>query len=337
MPEISVIMPVYNAEKYLKEAVDSILQQSFTDFELFIIDDCSTDSSRAIIGSYADKRIVFIQKEKNTGYTDSLNMAIKLAKGKYIARMDADDISLKERFYRQYNHMEQNPRVLLLGTRFRIIGNNNEIQLPTTFKEIKFRMLFADPICHPSVFIRKSFFTSANSWYDKSFEPAEDYELWTRIIHAGEVENLPEVLLHYREHEQQVSNVKKEIQNKAADKIKIKQLEQLISFSDKNYTKEFALNFFIGKTERASCKELLNLKSMINDIYAANNKLKVYNVSILEKHLRAIWLRYLFSAYDYKISCLPLLFPWQSSKITGVPFYLGIKFLIKSIVGWRRK
>ena len=123
-PEVSVVMPVYNAEKYLRDAIESILNQSFRNFEFFIIDDASTDKSVEIIKSFSDNRIFLIQKAVNSGYTDSLNMAIKLAKGKYIARMDADDISLKNRFLMQYQYMESNTSVLVLGTFFNVIGSN---------------------------------------------------------------------------------------------------------------------------------------------------------------------------------------------------------------------
>ena len=122
-------MPVYNAGYYLKEAIDSILNQSFSDFEFFIIDDKSTDNSLEIIKSYKDDRIILIEKQSNTGYTDSLNMAIKLSKGKYIARMDADDISSPKRFLKQYEYLESHQDVVLLGTNYEIIGDSNSFFL----------------------------------------------------------------------------------------------------------------------------------------------------------------------------------------------------------------
>ena len=126
-PQISVVMPAYNAEKYITEAIDSILFQTFKDFEFIIINDASTDSTKDIIESYKDPRIKLVNNEQNKGVAKSLNIGISVACGKYIARMDADDIALPERFQKQFDFMEQHPNIDVCGSWAKKTGNENEI------------------------------------------------------------------------------------------------------------------------------------------------------------------------------------------------------------------
>src|SRR5688500_18170797 len=196
-PKVSVVMPVYNTARYLRESIESILNQTFSDFEFLIIDDASTDESVAIVRSYSDKRIKLIQKPINTGYTESLNMAIDLAKGKYIARMDSDDLSLNDRFEKQYRYMEQYPEVLVLGGSYQILGTNDIVSLPVTHQEAAVVSLMHVLVAHPTVFIRKQLFDQYNVRYEKKYEPAEDYGLWTKVDDIGRIENMPYVLMFY--------------------------------------------------------------------------------------------------------------------------------------------
>ena len=126
-PQITVLMPVYNGEKYLRQAVDSILNQTFKDFEFLIINDGSTDKTLAILQEYKNKRVKIINNKKNIGLTKSLNKGLKLAKGKYIARMDADDISLSNRLRKQIDFLDKHNKIGVLGTQMKIINNSNKI------------------------------------------------------------------------------------------------------------------------------------------------------------------------------------------------------------------
>lgn len=224
---VSVIMPVFNAEKYLNEAIESILAQSFTDFEFFIIDDCSSDKSREVVRSYNDERIVFIEKPVNTGYTDSLNMAINLAKGKYIARMDADDISMPNRLKKQVDFMEQHLDVAVCGTWFEKIPSKKMASYPVEHEDVKLALLNNSPIGHPTAMIRKSVLMDYDLLYNRDYEPAEDYELWTRILRVGRLANVPEILLKYREHAGQISTVKLAKQLKKAGWVRVNLLNQM--------------------------------------------------------------------------------------------------------------
>lgn len=215
-PIVTVLLPTYNCEAYVRESIQSILDQTFPDFELVIIDDASTDGTVQIIKEFDDPRICLIQKEKNTGYTDSLNHGIDIAKGVYIARMDADDISVPSRLEKQVNFLETHKDVVLCGSWYQEIPTQHIAQLPCSHEAIKVSMLSSNAICHPSVMFRKDFFIQHQLYYNRDFEPAEDYELWTRLLALGEINNLPEVLIYYRLHAQQVSEHRNAYQRKGA-------------------------------------------------------------------------------------------------------------------------
>jgi len=219
MPEVSVIMPVYNGEKYLKESIESILNQSFSNFEFIIIDDCSTDDSLRIIEKYGDPRIALVKNEKHMGITRSLNFGISMAKGKYIARMDCDDISMPKRLKKQFLFMEKNKDVGICGSWIETIGDGEgEIwRYPISFDDIKAYLLFASCIIHPSVMIRKKSLGLLK--YNENLENAQDYELWTRMVDDTIVVNLPDLLLKYRVNKTSLSN---QLKKKNADSIREK-------------------------------------------------------------------------------------------------------------------
>lgn len=205
-------MPVFNTAKYLNEAIDSILNQTFRNFEFIIIDDASTDGSNNIIKSYKDPRIVFIENETNKGYVLGLNYAISIAKGEYIARMDSDDISLESRLQIQIQYLENNQNVDLVGSWYQILNSDRIVTLPETHDQIFNSFLKANAIAHPTVMFKKSFFINSSLSYNYNMMPAEDYDLWVKCIKIGKLANIPSVLLLYREHQNQISNTKKKEQ-----------------------------------------------------------------------------------------------------------------------------
>ena len=196
---ISVIMPVYNGEKYLREAIDSILNQTFTDFEFIILNDGSIDRTEEIILSYNDPRIVYIKNKENLQIVKTLNKGIGLARGKYIARMDADDISLPIRFEKQIKYMEKNPQIGVCGTWLQTFGTRHEKwKMPVSHNGIIMRMLFHSSLMHATVFFRKSMIMPYKKIYNEAFNKAEDYELWIRLSDKIEFANIPEILYYYR-------------------------------------------------------------------------------------------------------------------------------------------
>jgi glycosyltransferase involved in cell wall biosynthesis len=208
MPKISVIMPAYNAEKYIKESVDSILGQSVGDFELIIINDSSKDATEDIVLSYEDDRIVYVKNERNMGVAATLNRGLDLAKGEYIARMDADDISKPNRFEKQLAYMEKHPECGICGSNLLLFGQG-KMDEPFCFaesdKEIRADMLFNSSFAHPSVMLRRSVLEENSLRYDCSFERVEDYELWSRMLTVCKGHNIQEHLLRYRFHASQVT------------------------------------------------------------------------------------------------------------------------------------
>lgn len=244
VPLISVIMPVYNTAKYLKQAIDSILNQTFNDFEFIIIDDCSTDGSLDIIKSYCDERIILIENEINKGYVYGLNYALSFANGKYIARMDSDDISLPHRFKRQFHILEENAFITICGSFMEKIHNSVLINYPISHNEIKVKFLENSCLAHPAVMFRKSFIIENNFIYDDNMTPAEDYDLWTKMATCNAIFlNIPESLVKYRVHKNQISNIKEIQRIKNANKIKISYLSNICS---KSSSKKFVNLYLIN-------------------------------------------------------------------------------------------
>ena len=215
--KISVIMSVYNGEDYLAEAIDSVLAQSFTDFELIIINDCSTDKTADILSHYAslDARVKVHTNEVNLRLPSSLNKAISLAEGKYIARMDADDICLPDRFEKQYAFMEAHPDTALSSCRFMTLKNgvisSGGCGGKTDNESIKALLLVTNPILHPGIIAKADVIRELG--YDKSFTCTEDMELWSRFVMAKcKIEILPEYLMIYRLHDKQITTTTRERQ-----------------------------------------------------------------------------------------------------------------------------
>lgn len=212
IPKVSVLMPVYNTEKYVAEAIQSILSQTFTDFEFIIINDGSTDNSEAIIQSFSDERIRYFSNKQNLGIVDTLNRGLDLCRGEYIARMDADDISLPKRFEKQVEFMDNNADVGVCGTytstfglEFKIIKSpNNSVQAFTA-------LAMGPCIPHPTAFIRNIILLQHKVKYSKQYEWAEDYEFWIQLTKYCSINCLPEILLNYRNHSSNVSNTKHEV------------------------------------------------------------------------------------------------------------------------------
>jgi glycosyltransferase involved in cell wall biosynthesis len=204
-PTISVIMPVYNCIDYIQEAVDSILNQTFSDFELIIIDDNSSDGTVDLIKKFNDPRIKLTLKTVNSGITNSLNYGLKIAKGKYIARMDGDDISFPDRFERQVQFMNLNPKVVLCGGGYISINHKKEFIPSQDHAELLFELTYYCPIAHPTVFIRKNILSQNKIEYDAKYEPAEDFRMWTILSRYGEIANIKEPLIQYRIHSNQTS------------------------------------------------------------------------------------------------------------------------------------
>ena len=177
---VTVLMPVYNAERYVSEAIESILNQTYRDFEFIIINDGSTDQSEEIIQRYNDSRIVYVRNERNIRLVATLNKGIRMASGKYIMRMDADDISSTDRMKLQVKFMELHPDVGVCGSFLSVFGETIKPYLsrrPENDEDIRSSMLVNNPLGHPNVIIRKSVLVKNDIWYDENYYRMEDWGL----------------------------------------------------------------------------------------------------------------------------------------------------------------
>ncbi|HEB9332197.1 TPA: glycosyltransferase family 2 protein [Campylobacter coli] len=242
-PMISVVMATFNREAYVSDSIESILKQTYSDFEFIIIDDCSSDNTYHIVKKYAskDQRIVLLKNESNKGLIYSLNKGLQKAKGKYIARMDDDDISMPQRLAKQINFLETNKEITVVGSYLKSFGEDG-IEYKTWVDVdkhylVEIMLQFKCPISHPNVMIRKSFLNKYNLQYDEKYKHAEDYGLWLDIIkHGGKIENIPEVLLIHRATKNSISRSQNtsKIQIQSAEYIKKQFLPSFLSNAEKN-------------------------------------------------------------------------------------------------------
>ena len=220
-PRISVLMTAYNAEKYLAQAIESILNQTYTDYEFIIINDGSTDDTPNIIQRYADQdsRIIFVNNKQNQGLIAVLNQGLDMARGEFIARMDADDISLPQRFAKQVAYLDANPDVGVLGTLIHGFDKLDApgIQIPVV---TVFDMLQQNYIAHPSVMMRKALLDKYNLRYNPDYKHCEDLELWSRMIFLTKFHNIMEVLLMYRITGNNISTQNWDLQQATTEKIR---------------------------------------------------------------------------------------------------------------------
>ena len=300
-PLVSVVLSVYNGEKYLGEAIESILNQTYKNFEFIIVNDGSADRSLKIIKSYDDERIVLISR-KNRGLIASLNEGIKKAKGKYIARMDADDISLPQRFIEQVSYMEEHKDIGVCGSWIEVFGENfnNKIwKLKTGNDVLKLMLLFAVPFAHPSVMIRKRILDEHKIIYDKIFLHAEDYKFWVDLSYYTNFANIPKVLFRYRYVETSISRLADKSGTKTREITLAKIFNILLEeLKIKNINKENKLHYILMKNERIQDNNYVlsdfnqYIKKLIecNNLNAVYNK-KKFNLMMGKKYLSVIFLK----------------------------------------------
>lgn len=226
---ISVLMPAYNAAEYIREAIDSILNQTFTNFEFVIINDGSTDATEDVILNYSDERIQYYANECNMGIVKTLNRGIDLCRGKYIARMDADDISYPERLRKQMQYMEANPHVVACGCLYAIYGKEHlgAVDVATSAEDIRMETALYCQFAHSTLMMRKSILEENSLRYRDAYRHAEDYKLWTELLGLGDMINLPEVLHAIRQCEEGISIVYSKEQKQMANQVRKDYLKQM--------------------------------------------------------------------------------------------------------------
>ncbi len=298
-PKVTVLMPVYNGEKYLRGAMDSILSQSFTDFEFLIINDGSIDNSKKIIDSYTDKRIRALNNDKNIGLVNTLNRGIELAQGEYIARMDCDDISLLNRLAVQVKFMEQHPTIGASGSFYNLLLNGKKalVDFPLNKSEMKSFMIFNSPIAHPTVIIRKSILQKEKLVYRSEYIHAEDYDLWSQISAVSDLANVSDVLLNYRVHENQITTNESLVldKNESLNSIRLRHLKLLDIIPSKD---EMKIHHLVSDGRKAGSEEdVANVELWLKKIHLENKKKNLFEDAYLGKIILERWLRMCFNYY----------------------------------------
>lgn len=236
-PKISVIMSSYNRAHYIKEAIESILNQTYQDFEFIIIDDCSKKETQDVIEQYAknDERIIFLKNEHNMGPSNTRNRGFEIAKGEYIAIVDDDDICLPDKFKKQIEYLDKHPEITMLGTDIETFGYNENIPSWVDLFDVNLISVlinFYNPFCASTLMFRRDFIKKNNIKYDSNLWHAEDYDLYYQILsNGGKITNLPDVLLKYRVHANSLSHNKEtqKIQNKTVENVRTKYLKRFFS------------------------------------------------------------------------------------------------------------
>ncbi|MFI1745814.1 glycosyltransferase family 2 protein [Thalassobellus sediminis] len=298
-PLISVVLPVYNVAPYIKEAIDSVLNQTIQDFEILVIDDCSTDNTLEVIESIKDSRIRIIKKSKNKGLIDSLNMGFSEANGDYIARMDGDDINALNRFEKQLHILQNNPEIKACGCWLEEFGIKEDIIKHKEFhSDIVNQMLISCPMSMGAVMFDKK--SVREFRFDETKLHVEDYDFWSRVAWAFNLYNLQEVLYYYRVHETQVSSKYKQVQLKGDIPIK------LFLFKKLNYDVDVFTDKIITKVLLQSHYITLNEFSLFNKwmkkLLELNCKSQIYSQDGLELALKIIKEKLYYSLYFSKSS-----------------------------------
>ena len=290
---VSVIMSNFNTpEAFLRKAIESVLNQTYDNFEFIIIDDYSTDDSLSVIESYKDERIKIIKNEKNLGLTKSLNTGLRVARGEFVARMDSDDICLRERFEKQVDFLKQNPQVIVCGTAVELIGDwqgkhSNGIlfrELPEK-ESLNIHLLFGNypNIVHPTAMFNRELLLKYNIEYNENYRLAQDYRMWVSCSSVAECVNIPEVLLQYRVHGGAVSTKDNTVQSNIALQIMREQLTALNVELDGEF--EGIHSNFLSQRHSYNLK----YKEWITYLISKNESSKIYNQRKFEDILWKKW------------------------------------------------
>jgi glycosyltransferase involved in cell wall biosynthesis len=332
-PLVSVVMSVYNGQAYLHEAIRSILNQTFINFEFIIINDGSSDNSLSIINSYKDKRIICIDNFDNMGLIYSLNKGIEIAKGKYIARMDADDISLPNRLMEQVHFLENNEKVGVLGCNYIQFNENSETEYLAIQdqEEIMSKMIFNASVIHPSLLIRKSVLEDQLIIFNPLYKHAEDYELWSRLLFATTFSNVNKTLFKYRLHQGQVTTIHSTEQLKSANLIRSGILQKAGFIFSEN---ELNIHCKIGSSQLL--KDFFDLESAekwLNNLLTQNARLKVIDESIFRKVISKQWID---TCGNTNLG-LKAFFYYFKSSLSKITHQEKTKLLIKCIIRMFKK
>jgi len=336
--KVSVLMPVFNGAKYLRESIESILSQDFSDYEFIIINDGSTDESVEIIKSYNDARIKLISNEKNLGLISTLNKGIQLCKGEYIVRMDCDDISFKDRIKFQVAFMDKYKNIGASGSFYKLLRNNKSLDFnfPVHYNETKAFLFFNSPIAHPASIIRRSVLIDNNIFYKSDFKHAEDFRLWLDISKHSDLANIKKILLLYRVHENQITgNLNLSFdKNKSLNIIRTEQLEKLSIYPS---VEQMILHTTICEgTKFKTFSQLVLADEWLLQLTLKNKEKLIFNHLYFQKIILERWLRACINFLGIKKG-ISFFIKSKTYKMINLPFKLKLELLISFYNSWKRK
>lgn len=332
-PKITVFMAAFNSADYISDSIQSILDQTFHDFELLIVNDGSTDRTIEVVETFRDDRIRLIHNDKNRGLTYTRNVAMTAARAEFIAILDSDDIAAKNRLELQYDFFQQNPTYALCGGHGTIINKkgqaieNDALTVPVGADKIKMTLLFENTFINSSVMYKTSVLKELGGYQD--YAPAEDYELFVRMAEKYPVGNLEEILVKYRIHENNISELKVEVAKLKLKEIKRNQLSYL-NIPDHLHMGDLLFSILMCDYQHykiADYRELFQLLKL------ANRKLEKYPVSDFEKMLFEKWFDVIYLK-KAKMNAFPLLFDkdlFKWSYVNGRQLRKIFKLTVKGI------
>lgn len=284
IPEISVIMPVYNGEPYIGETIDSILNQTFTDFEFIIVNDCSTDKTLNTLKSYKDERIIILENETNLGASKSGARGVQYARGKYLAITDADDVSRLDRFQIQVDYLKANKDIAVIGSRYKILHSTEVKDVVTTPEEIAIKLFLGQNcIGHSTVMMAKDKLEAFGLGYNQDNNVCHDFELWTDVSKKLKILNLPDYLIEYRVHDNQLSNQR--VNERLAHLKRVIFGNLSASFPELDTPAKRSHMLFLG-FEKGEFEDLKDLLSWGDKLLESNRRRAKFDPTLFESYIQ---------------------------------------------------
>jgi glycosyltransferase involved in cell wall biosynthesis len=329
---VTVLMPVYNAEKYLADAIESVLQQTFRDFEFLIIDDGSTDKSVEIIKSYPDKRIVLCRNDINKGLIHTLNRGLQLAKGEYIIRMDSDDICCIDRLEKQVGFMQAHQDVSIAGAGYKSFGCKKSFvwQGPQDYEAVRSYLFFDSALAHPTIIMRTADIKKYNLCYDQFFHYCEDWAFWIKCSKYLKIVNMPDVVLKYRmlqTSQSRAEETKVKRLEKDQEILKANLFDLGVRFSDEEFTKYWSIYRNIVPF---TVENMQNLEQYFIYFQQINQKNKYYNPKYFNEYLARNWFGYCYTAAALGKHSYDKCFESVLSRNLVLSWKIRIKFYLKT-------
>lgn len=290
---VTVLLPVYNGARFLATAINSVLGQTFGAFELLVINDGSSDHTADVLASCSDPRVRVVEHARNFGLITSLNEGLGLARGEYIARMDADDVALPRRLERQVRFLRDSPGIGLCGTWFRTFGSGRSriVRPPVQSDDMAAKLFYESPLAHPTVMFRRDLFEKHGLRYSSDCPHAEDFELWTRVALITELGNLPEVLLKYRNHDEQISSVKKANQNESVKRVLLRQLRRIHADATE-LESDAHVTIVLNRVPALEWVNVSYVESWLRELIRRNDTTVAFPPTAFRRALGVVWWRY---------------------------------------------